>query len=86
MYPSNKPWLIPHIKDMGDMMKYKQLQEKTVLLISKAKLNYYRSKTAIARKRNPAKWFKSIYSLPNNLSTENVFTIAEKLKDVFTSP
>ena len=44
MYPSNKPWLIPHIKDMGDMMKYKQLQEKTVLLISKAKMNYYRQK------------------------------------------
>lgn len=105
MHPSDKPWLTPHIKDViaqrqrayskGDMMKYKQLQEKAALLISKAKLNHYQSKTATTRTRNPAKWFKSIYSLcgasepsenPSNISAENLYTIVEKFQDVFTKP
>ena len=66
-------WLTPHIKEIikqrqrayskGYMVKYRQPQHKAAKWISKAKLNYYQSKSNPTRTKNPAKWFKSIYSL-----------------------
>ena len=76
-----------------ETVKYKQLQYKAAQLISKSKLNYYQSKAASIRRKNPAKWFKSIYSLcvPNgrntsDISSENLRSTADKLQDIFTKP
>ena len=77
------------------MEKYQQLRIKVSQLISKAKLEYYKDKVATTRTKNPAKWFKSIYSIcgtsgnksnPNTPTSEDMYTIAEKLQDIFTKP
>ena len=105
MHPSDKPWLTPHLKSVikdrqrayskGDMEKYQQLRTKVSQLISKAKLEYYEGKVATTRTKNPAKWFKSIYSIcgtsgnksnTNTPTSEDMYTIAEKLQDIFTKP
>ena len=105
MHPSNKPWLTPFIKSVikdrqrayskGDVEKYQQLRIQVSQLISKAKLEYYKDKVATTRTKNPAKWFKSIYSIcgtsgnksnSNTPTSEDMYTIAEKLQDIFTKP
>ena len=62
----------------------------------KAKLNYYQSKSAPTRTKDPAKWFKSIrQSLcranesdrnTSDISSENLRSTADKLQDIFTKP
>ena len=105
MHPSDKPWLTPYIKGVikdrqrayskGDMAKYQQLRIQVSQLISKANLEYYKDKVATTRTKNPAKWFKSIYSIcgtsgnksnSNTPTSEDMYTIAEKLQDIFTKP
>ena len=105
IHPSDKPWLTPYIKSVikdrqrayskGDMEKYQQLRIQVSQLISKAKLEYYKDKVATTRTKNPAKWFKSIYSIfgtsgnksnSNTPTSEDMYTIAEKLQDIFTKP
>ena len=105
MHPSDKPWLTPCIKSVikdrqcayskGDVEKYQQLRIQVSQLISKAKLEYYKDKVATTRTKNPAKWFKSIYSIcgtsgnkskSNTPTSEDMYTIAEKLQDIFTKP
>ena len=105
MHPSDKPWLTPYMRSVikdrqrayskGDMEKYQQLRIQVSQLISKAKLEYYKDKVATTRTKNPAKWFKSIYSIcatsgnksnSNIPTSEDMYTIAEKLQDIFTKP
>ena len=105
MHPSDKRWLTPCIKSVikdrqcayskGDVEKYQQLRIQVSQLISKAKLEYYKDKVATTRTKNPAKWFKSIYSIcatsgnksnSNIPTSEDMYTIAEKLQDIFTKP
>ena len=77
------------------MQKYHQLRFKVSQLITKAKLEYYQNKVATTRSKDPSKWFKSIYSISRasedtSKSTtptlEDLYTVLERLQDIFTKP
>ena len=107
MHPSDKPWMTSFIKtkikarqrvfSRNDLEQYEQLRVIVSKLISKAKMSYYKSNARGLRTTNvnPAKWFKSIFSLlgihngNNSLgqtSDDNIQELAEKLQQVFIEP
>ena len=105
MHPSDKPWMTSLIKtkikarqrafSRNDLEQYEQLRVTVSKLISKAKMSYYKSNARGLRTTNPAKWFKSIFSLlgiqngNNSLgqtSDDNIQEMAEKLQQAFIKP
>ena len=72
-HPTDKPWITTEIKwkikskqrafSKGDTTKYKHISVIVSTLIAKAKKSYYLSEVQVHRKRNPAKWYKSIYNI-----------------------
>ena len=105
MHPSDKPWMTSFIKtkikarqrafSRNDLEQYEQLRVIVSKLISKAKMSYYKSNARGLRTTNPAKWFKSIFSLLGiqngnkslgQTSDDNIQAMAEKLQQAFIKP
>ena len=106
IHPSDKPRITSDIKAQikarqkafcqGDKNKYKlAIMRKVSNLILKAKEAYYRTKAKDFRQTNPAKWYKTVYSLLGaqkdqkslqSPSEEELSELAELLQGAFTKP
>ena len=81
VHVSDKPWMTPYIKreikarqkayTTGNMTKYRQLADKIIVLIKKAKAKYYASKIQSKRQQDSANWHRSISQLRPVSSQEN---------------
>ncbi|CAB4032312.1 Hypothetical predicted protein [Paramuricea clavata] len=78
----------------GNMTKYRQLADKIITLIKKAKAEFYSSKVKSKRKHDAAKWHRTISQLAgfegdnlnNNLISDSTPDTAEILQNIFTKP
>ncbi|CAB4012075.1 Hypothetical predicted protein, partial [Paramuricea clavata] len=105
MHTSDKPWITPKIKAQikarqkaycrGDKPKYDQLCKKVSKLIRNAKQSVYHTEGRDLRQKDPAKWYKTVYTLlgaetnHNSLQTpsnEDLSKVAENLQTAFTNP
>ena len=105
MHTSDKPWITPKIKAQinarqkaycrGDKSKYDQLCKKVSKLIRNAKQSFYHTEGRDLRQKDPAKWYKTVYTLlgaetnHNSLQTpsnEDLSKVAENLQTAFTNP
>ncbi|CAB4021160.1 Hypothetical predicted protein [Paramuricea clavata] len=105
MHTSDKPWITQKIKAQikarkkaycrGDKSKYDQLCKKVSKLIRNAKQSFYHTEGRDLRQKDPAKWYKTVYTLlgaetnHNSLQTpsnEDLSKVAENLQTAFTNP
>ena len=104
VHVSDKPWMTSYIKreikarqkayTTGNMTKYRQLADKIIVLIKKAKAKYYASKIQSKRQQDSANWHRSISQLAgfdgassnNNLFPDGTVDTAEILQNAFTKP
>ena len=78
----------------GNMTKYRQLADKIITLIKRAKPEYYASKVKGKRKHDSAKWHRTISQLAgfegdnlnNNLILDGTADTVEILQNIFTKP
>ncbi|CAB3995027.1 RNA-directed DNA polymerase from mobile element jockey, partial [Paramuricea clavata] len=79
----------------GDKPKYDQLCKKVSKLIRNAKQSFYHTEGRDLRQKDPAKWYKTVYTLlgaetnHNSLQTpsnEDLSKVAENLQTAFTNP
>ena len=76
------------------MTKYRQLADKIITLIKKAKAEFYSSKVKSKRKHDAAKWHRTISQLAgfegdnlnNNLISDGTPDTVEILQNIFTKP
>ncbi|CAB4036656.1 Hypothetical predicted protein [Paramuricea clavata] len=103
-HASDKPWMTAYIKKeikarqkaytTRNMTKYRQLADKSITLIKKAKAEFYSSKVKSKRKHDAAKWHRTISQLAgfegdnlnNNLISDSTPDTAEILQNIFTKP
>ena len=103
-HASDKPWMMAYIKKeikarqkaytTGNMTKYRQLADKIITLIKKAKAEFYSSKVKSKRKHDAAKWHRTISQLAgfegdnlnNNLISNGTPDTVEILQNIFTKP
>ena len=95
IHPSDKPRITSDIKAQikarqkafcqGDKNKYKLLCEKVFNLSLKAKEAYYRTKAKDFRQTNPAKWYKTVYSLLGAQKVRNFYKVHLR-KNYLSSP
>ena len=96
VHVSDKPWMTSYIKrEIKARQKAgRQLADKIILFIKKAKAKYYASKIQSKRQQDSANWHRSISQLAgfdgassnNNLSPDGTVDTAEILQNVFTKP
>ncbi|CAB3978984.1 Hypothetical predicted protein [Paramuricea clavata] len=103
-HASDKPWMTAYIKKeikarqkaytTRNMTKYRQLADKIITLIKKAKAEFYSSKVKSKRKHDAAKWHRTISQLAgfegdnlnNNLISDSTPDTVEILQNIFTKP
>ncbi|CAB4038005.1 Hypothetical predicted protein, partial [Paramuricea clavata] len=76
----------------GNMTKYRQLADKIITLIKKAKAEFYSSKVKSKRKHDAVKWHRTISqlagfegdNLDNNLISDSTSDTVEILQNIFT--